>query len=305
MFKKLFLTIVTTILIVGIAFAGAPLHYPLFQVLDSNGDPVSGGLVYTYATGTTTPKVAYTDSALSVAATNPIVLDSKGEATFYLDGEYRINVTTSAAVQVTNFPMDNIYSFGDVAGYDTGTASGEVPLNSDLGTVAILDHGTSSGEVPLNSDKIVIQTIQTSTSGTSISFTSLPPGTKRITVMLVGVSTNGTSDILLQLGDSGGVETSGYLSGGSNLSSTFTYTTGFGSPVATAAAIRHGQIIFSLVDASTFTWVANGCVSRSDTAGIRTTSGSKSLSAELDRLILTTVNGTDVFDLGSINVSCE
>jgi hypothetical protein len=45
-----------------------------------------------------------------------------------------------------------------------------------------------------------------STSGTSIDFTSIPLWVKRITVMFAGVSTNGTSPFLVQLGDAGGIE---------------------------------------------------------------------------------------------------
>jgi hypothetical protein len=106
--KKLILTALFFILTVTFSFAGNPSVYPLFQAIDSDGDPVSGGLVYTYGPGTTTLKTAYTDEDFTVAASNPIVLDSKGQAEFYLKGVYKINVTTSAGVQVDGFPVDNI-----------------------------------------------------------------------------------------------------------------------------------------------------------------------------------------------------
>lgn len=89
-------------------FAINPFQYPLFQAIDADGNPISGGLIYTYEAGTTTPKVAYADRALTIPASNPIVLDSKGEALFYLSGSYKINLKTAADVQVDGFPIDNL-----------------------------------------------------------------------------------------------------------------------------------------------------------------------------------------------------
>lgn len=109
MIKKLLLTVFFVLSIVGLSFSANPFQYPLFQVIDADGDPVAGGLVYTYVAGTTTNKVAYTDSLLTVPASNPIELDSKGEATFYLSGLYKINVKTSSGVQVDGFPIDNVF----------------------------------------------------------------------------------------------------------------------------------------------------------------------------------------------------
>lgn len=79
--------------------------------------PLAGGLVYTYAAGTTTPKAAYTDSAGAVPHANPIVLDAKGESTIFWDGAYKIDVKTSAGVSITGYPVDNFKSdpFGVIA----------------------------------------------------------------------------------------------------------------------------------------------------------------------------------------------
>jgi hypothetical protein len=150
-----------------------------------------------------------------------------------------------------------------------------------------------------------------STSGTSIDFTSLPTGIKRITVMFSGVSTNGTSVPIIQLGDSGGVETSGYLGSGSSIfaasaCTAVLQTTGFGIGGGTAASvIFHGSIQITLLDATANTWCANGVLARSDTAATFNCSGAKSLSATLDRVRITTVGGTDTFDAGSINILYE
>jgi len=156
---------------------------------------------------------------------------------------------------------------------------------------------------------ITLGTEVATTSGTSIDFTGLPAGTKRITVMFQGVSTNGSSEKLVQLGDSGGVEVLGYLGSGVTLTSggngNNNYTTGVGIRSSSAADIIHGSLVISLDNESNFTWVASGALAKSNSSDILVTAGSKSLSAELDRVRITTVNGTDTFDAGSINISYE
>ena len=100
---------------VSAALAGNPFQYPIFQAIDADGNPVSGGWVYTYEAGTTTPKVAYSDAGLSVPIENPIELDSKGERLFFVAGSCKINVKTSAGVQVDGFPVDNLLSGTNLA----------------------------------------------------------------------------------------------------------------------------------------------------------------------------------------------
>jgi hypothetical protein len=148
------------------------------------------------------------------------------------------------------------------------------------------------------------------TSGTSHDFTSIPSTVKRITVMISGVSTNGTSIPIIQIGDSGGVETSGYsgaafaVQGGSSEAALSSGVL-LNSTSSTAANISHGQCVFNLLDPATNTWTFSGNISLSNAVRGIVVSGSKSLSATLDRIRLTTVNGTDTFDAGSINILYE
>jgi len=137
MIKKFLLTVFFIFSIVGLLFAGNPFQYPLFQVIDADGNPVSGGLVYTYVAGTTTNKIAYTDEALTVPATNPIQLDSKGEATFYLSGVYKINVETAANTQVDGFPIDNVSGSSGPIGivYSSSYGCDLVAAVADIGSV--------------------------------------------------------------------------------------------------------------------------------------------------------------------------
>lgn len=149
-----------------------------------------------------------------------------------------------------------------------------------------------------------------STSGTSIDFTGIPSGTKIVKIMFVGVSTNGNSDIIVQIGDSGGIEPSGYLGSSATTANgaataAANYTSGFGVIASNAVAVIHGAITISIMNSATFTVVASGVFGRSDNTGTIHTGGSKSTSAELDRIRITTVGGTDTFDAGSINISYE
>lgn len=76
--------------------------YDGFQALDSNGDPISGALLYSYEAGTTTEKDVWTDAALSVAHANPIVADSAGRfGTIYVSPDiYKFVLQTAAAVEI-------------------------------------------------------------------------------------------------------------------------------------------------------------------------------------------------------------
>jgi hypothetical protein len=159
---------------------------------------------------------------------------------------------------------------------------------------------------------LLISGTAVSASGTSVDFTGIPSWAKRITVMFSGVSTNGTSVPLLQLGDSGGVEITGYLGSASTSSGAATsnalYTTGFGlfSPSTTTAAnVFSGVVTINALDVATNLWACYGVVGFSNAAATTQVGGSKSLSATLDRVRITTVNGTDTFDAGTINIMYE
>lgn len=159
-------------------------------------------------------------------------------------------------------------------------------------------------------NKIVLGTQVASTSGTSVTFSSIPSGVRRITIMLSGVSTSGTSNVMVQIGDSGGLETSGYLGAATTIAgatpATANFTTGFGVQATTAAGtISHGTVVLDLMNASAFTWASHSIVGHSNATNISMGAGVKSLTAELTQLAITTVGGADTFDAGSINISYE
>lgn len=147
-------------------------------------------------------------------------------------------------------------------------------------------------------------------SSTSVDFTGIPSWVKRITVMFNGVSISGTSSIQTQLGTSGGVQTTGYNSNAAQLAngagvSVLASTTGFVNNAASAAQAYSGQYILSLLDSSSGLWVLHGAVGVDGTATLMTNTGKKTLSGTLDRVRITTVNGTDTFDAGTINILYE
>ncbi|UOF78833.1 hypothetical protein [Caudoviricetes sp.] len=93
----------------------------------NDGTPNSGGKVYSYVAGTTTPTPTYTSSDASTPNANPIILNSKGECDLWVTGQIKLNVLESDNTQVTGWPVDNIGS--GVANNDAtmrwaGTAAG-------------------------------------------------------------------------------------------------------------------------------------------------------------------------------------
>lgn len=157
--------------------------------------------------------------------------------------------------------------------------------------------------------QIQAKTVQVTTSGTAINFTDIPAWVKRITVAMAGVSLNVSSHAQIQIGDSGGLETTGYLAAGGLFTSSapFAISSTSGIPVylGAAANVVHGSVVLTLQDAATNTWVAHGSYGLSNTAAAGCCGGTKSLSATLDRLSLVSLNGTDTFDAGSVNVIFE
>ena len=158
-----------------------------------------------------------------------------------------------------------------------------------------------------NSGAFVAGTAITTTSGTSIDFTSIPSWVKRVTVMFNGVSTNGTSSLLVQLGDSGGIENTGYNSSGatvgdSNTTGLSTSTIGFVLRSTIATNMVSGQMVISNVSGNI--WISSHS-GKNSTANCCFGGGDKTLSDTLTQLRITTVNGTDTFDAGSINILYE
>lgn len=109
---------------------------PKLQFLDANGNPLVGGKLYSYAAGTTTPQPTYTDYGGAVANANPVILDSRGEASVWLDASlYKLKLTTSTDVEV--WTVDN------VGGPDQFTLA-QLAASGGSNLVGFLQQGTNA-----------------------------------------------------------------------------------------------------------------------------------------------------------------
>ena len=184
----------------------------------------------------------------------------------------------------------------------TGDTSGQVTISAPA--VAGSNTLTLLAATATNSVN-TLGTSVASTSGTAILFSSLPSWVNRLTVMFSGVSTSGTSNLLIQFG-AGSVTPTGYVSGAQLQSGTgvnFTNSTaGFVLYFGSAAYLGYGSMIFNRVTGNS--WVGSGYLNTSTTTGTPS-AGGVTLSGALDRVNITTVNGTDTFDAGTINILYE
>lgn len=194
-----------------------------------------------------------------------------------------------------------------------GNTSGSVTLAApDIAGTTTLTLPAMSGTVVtnVNGDLYPLKsgTAVASTSGTSIDFTGIPSWVKRITVMFSSVSTNGTSIIEYRLGTSGGVESTGYSSMVGLISTTSNTTRGATSSTGfltvhggNSSDSWYGSMVFTLIGSNI--WTASG--SMYSLTNTTVMAGGKTLSSTLDRVRITTQNGTDTFDAGTINIMYE
>jgi len=211
-------------------------------------------------------------------------------------------VTLAGTLNVANggTGANTLTSGSVIVGNGTSAVSLIAPTTS--GNVLFSTNGTSWSSTP----KIVASTAQATTSGTSFTFSSIPSWVKRITIMFNGVSTNGTSIVQVQIG-SGSTTTTGYVGSVSSISTAVSSTfvsTGFGAAAfATASDTRYGTM--TIVNISGNNWIANSILTPSNATATGVGCGFISLGGTLDRVVLTTVNGADTFDAGSVNILYE
>jgi len=172
-------------------------------------------------------------------------------------------------------------------------------------------YGTDSNASRAQMQRITQGTAVASTSGTSISFTSIPSWCKRVTMILSGVSVTGTQVMQVQLGTGGVATTSGYAATAgvvvtANVTSVNTITTGFAfNNSGGGGATQTWSGLVNLVLLTGNTWVCSARVVDTTNARLGSGGGVISLSGVLDNVRLTTVGGTDTFDAGTINIMYE
>lgn len=221
-----------------------------------------------------------------------------------LMGVPSIGVNTASAQTMTNktltSPVINTGVSGTAIDTDGTLAADSDTLLASQKAVKTYVDNVQGGKV--------LETPVATTSGTSVDFTSIPAWAKSITVIFdqVGNGGGGGSDIIIQIGDAGGIETASYVSGMYDDVGTYAANTdGFAINRVGGSGANTGSITLNLINASTFTWIASGVIVDTTTTDSALTSGSKSLSAALDRIRITTEGGTVAFANGQVNISYE
>jgi hypothetical protein len=292
--------------------------------LDTAKMPKTGGAFTGQVTSTAGDFNLVTNTALSNAAATLTAAQLIGGEFTITPTVARIQTLDTAAniISALSGSVDgsNIeFTIVNLAAYDVTIATaagvtlvGNMVINDGSATFRIRRLSASTVSVTRLdnfsvSSSIALQSQVATTSGTSIDFTGIPAGVKRITVMFDTVSVNAASNIIIQLGDSGGVETSGYVGSAWTANTTNAgYSTGFIVMASANASFDFsGALIFNLQDASGFKWNGFGGGGLATANAGNVTGGVKSLSSELTQLRLTSVSGSAVFDSGSINISWE
>jgi hypothetical protein len=283
------LTVSGTLTVGGVAAVAVAPSTP-GNVLTSNGTawtstaPSGGGLPAATAIG----QIPFSTNGSTYTATQKITQGtSVSTATTSFTG-----ATVGANTALTASSVTGTIAIGQVIA-GTGIATGTT-ITAGSGTswtISPASTGTVSGTITV----------------VGVDFLSIPSWVKRVTVMMNGVSTSGTSAIVIQIG-AGSVVTTGYNS--ATGATTFSGSAGMQSATGyflissniSAATFLYGSAVFSLMGSNT--WVCLGIAwSRADTALY--SSGTLALGGSLDRVRITTAGGTDTFDAGSINILYE
>lgn len=187
-------------------------------------------------------------------------------------------------------------------------SSGGVSIGNttDPGAANLSVSGTIADSTAVIRPQISYGEIDTSTSQTAYNFTNIPSWVTQITFVFNGVSLNSTAvDILIQLGTSAGLVTSGYT--GTTLvqttapaSGASTPANGFSARANSASSIIYGTMTIALIGSNKWAYSISA---RQSATGAMMGGGSVSLPGTLDRVTITnSATGTNTFDAGSVNI---
>ena len=192
---------------------------------------------------------------------------------------------------------------------DNNTGSRDITLSLTTDFVLLRYSSANSVWIIISSSATEVPNItlgtSVSASGTSVDFTGIPSWVNEVCMLLSGVSTNGTSHVIIQLGSTS-IQTSGYLGAGSNYIGTpavINITNGLGiedDSSRDAAKVRHGIATFKRITGNS--WVGTWTGAYSDNNEMSMGATSVSLSGTLDRIRITTSGGVNTFDAGTINI---
>lgn len=202
MFRKACLLIAALLFVTASAYAdGAVISFLLSGLVDVSQTALTGGQVYTFAAGTTTPKAIYADKALSNAYAQPLILDSDGRAIAYGDGLYKFVIKDSASNTV--FTVDNVEinslaevlaDASDPFGVDLTqtnlTVTNLTVASATVSTLAALTPSTLNG---LSMNNTTITAVATATTPTGV------PNLQQVTD-LIGASSINTDNLMYRDG---------------------------------------------------------------------------------------------------------
>jgi hypothetical protein len=264
----------------------------------------------TGGTGTYTVSASQTVASTTITGSSNVLTVTAGSGLAV--GQILSGTGITANTTITSFGTGTGSTGTYIVSANQTVASTTITALNPTFTATGVATGTGTAQVTTwtSSAKPIASTIQSgtavaSTSGTSIDFVYIPNWAKRVTILLNGVSTNGTSTVLLRVGSGGTAQATGYVGNADNNSGTgASYTTGLGLERAGSAAFaRVGAAVFTSFGSNTWigTWVGADTGATPVAIGATTVT----LSGALDTVQLTTVNGTDTFDAGSINIMYE
>ena len=220
--------------------------------------------------------------------------------------------STSTTTIATPSSVKTAYDLATTANTAAGVAQGDATqalsdaaaAQSTANAALPKAGGTMTGVITYAAaqPRIVTATAVASTSGASINFTGIPSWAKRISIILSKVSTNGSSNLLIQIGG-GSIENTGYASiAGSRGNETMSTAGYLITRNQSGSSSITGSYTLFLIGSDE--WIGSGVnTGGGDTPNF--SAGSKTASGTIDRVRITTENGTDTFDAGLINIMYE
>jgi hypothetical protein len=229
------------------------------------------------------------------------------------------NTTGTYDLGTTSLKWEDLHLNGaaNIGGLTTvgGNIVSDTDSTDDLGTTSVrwanafVDAITVTDSITLGSDEIhppSLASLQTPSGVTEADFESIPSWVTQITLSFNGISTSGTSDLLVRLGDASSYEATGYVAFATRVTDSNTVvnalTNGFHLDSSTAASdAAYGSLGFTMMDSSTNLWALQGVMGKGANS-VSFVSGTKALTGALTRIRVTTAGGSDTLDAGTVNI---